>query len=77
MTLDRHRIDGVAPITAKILPAEVFDERLSQAGYTKAGSAPAQGNRLKVWWVHAEYARVETIYSPDGATAITAYHVVV
>jgi hypothetical protein len=41
MTLDRHRIDGVAPITAKILPAEVFDERLSQAGYTKAGSAPA------------------------------------
>ncbi len=75
MTLDRHRIDGIEPITSKVLPAQVFNDRLVAAGYTQAGSAPAQGNRLKVWWVHPEYSRVEAIYSPDGSIAITAYHV--
>lgn len=75
MTLDRHRIDGVEPILSKVLPAQIFNDQLLQAGYTKAGSAPAQGNRLKVWWIHPEYSRVEAIYSPDGAIAITAYHV--
>ena len=42
MTLDRHRIDGIEPITSKVLPAQVFDDRLVQAGYTKAGSAPGE-----------------------------------
>ena len=75
MTLDKHRIDGIAPITTKVLPSDRFNEQLIQAGYTKAGMAPAQGGRIKVWWVHPNYARVETIYSSDGAIAITAYHV--
>ncbi len=75
MTLDKHQIDGVPQITSKTLPAIDFEERLIQAGYIKVGSAPAQGNRLKIWWTHSEFNRVEAIYSPDGAIAITAYHV--
>lgn len=75
MTLDKHKIDGVPQITARILPTEEFDALLIQAGYSKIGSAPAQGNRLKAWWSHPTFRRVEAIYSPDGAIAITAYHV--
>lgn len=75
MTLDKHRIDGLQPITSKTLPTDQFNELLRQAGYTSLGTAPAKGNRIKTWWVHATYARVEVIYSPDGAIAITAYHV--
>jgi hypothetical protein len=75
MTLDKHIIDGVSPITVKVLPATDFDTLLVQAGYSKIGTAPAQGNRVKAWWSHPTYTRVEVIYSPDGTTAITAYHV--
>jgi hypothetical protein len=75
MTLDKHTIDGIEPITRKILPAQEFDQMLIQAGYNKIGTAPAQGNRIKTWWTHPSYARVESIYSPDGKVAITAYHV--
>ncbi|MBW4659148.1 MAG: hypothetical protein KME15_10770 [Drouetiella hepatica Uher 2000/2452] len=75
MTLDKHKIDGIPQITVKTLPAADFDQQLIQAGYSKLGSAPAQGNRLKVWWTHPTYTRVEAIYSPDRAIAITAYHV--
>ncbi len=75
MTLDKHKIDGVPQITAKVLPTEEFDALLAEAGYSKLGSAPAQGNRMKVWWTHPTYTRVEAIYSPDGSVAITAYHV--
>jgi hypothetical protein len=75
MTLDRHKIEGVPQITVKVLPAAAFDERLTQAGYAKIGTAPAQGNRVKCWWTHSTYPRVESIYSPDGSVAITAYHV--
>jgi hypothetical protein len=75
MTLDRHTIDGVPQITVRVLPAPEFDGLLMQAGYRKIGSAPAQGNRIKAWWTHSTHARVEAIYSPDGAVAITAYHV--
>jgi hypothetical protein len=75
MTLDRHKIEGVPQITVKVLPTEVFEERLLQAGYLKIGTAPAQGNRLKSWWSHPVYRRVEAIYSADGSIAITAYHV--
>ena len=60
MTLDKHKIEGIVQI---------------QAGYTKIGTAPAQGNRIKSWWTHPTYPRVESIYSPDGTIAITAYHV--
>jgi hypothetical protein len=75
MTLDRHIIDGIPPITDKVMPAPGFDSLLIQAGYSKIGTAPAQGNRIKAWWSHSTYNRVEVIYSPDGMTAITAYHV--
>jgi hypothetical protein len=38
------------------------------------GSAPAKGNRIKVWWNHPNFRRVEAIYSPDRNLVITAYH---
>jgi hypothetical protein len=75
MTLDKHKIDGVPPITSKTLPATELDALLLQAGYIKIGSAPAKGNRLKSWWNHPAFARVEVIYSPDETIAITAYHI--
>ncbi|MEO1069318.1 MAG: hypothetical protein AAFW95_09390 [Cyanobacteria bacterium J06638_6] len=75
MTLDKHKLDGISQITSKTLPRETFDTLLLKAGYQQAGSAPAKGNRLKVWWTHAAYRRIEAIYSPDGKIAITAYHV--
>lgn len=75
MTLDKHQIDGIPQITKKILPSTEFELLLLTAGYEKVGIAPAQGNRLKVWWTHTTFRRVEAIYSPDGKTAITAYHV--
>ena len=74
MTLDRHSLDGIPQITARTLPSSEFEELLINAGYTKLGTAPAQGNRVKSWWTHPTYRRVEVIYSPDLATAITAYH---
>jgi hypothetical protein len=74
MTLNRHKLDGVAQIKAKTLPVEVFEGLLTAAGYTRLGTAPAQGGRLKVWWSHVQFRRVEAIYSPDGKVAITAYH---
>lgn len=74
MTLDKHQIDGIAKITAKTLPAQVFEQLLLNAGYSKIGTAPAQGNRVKSWWTHPNYRRVEVIYSPDSSIAITAYH---
>jgi len=77
MTLDKHKIEGIPRITTRTLPSEEFDALLIQAGYSKIGSAPAQGNRLKVWWTHPTFDRVEAIYSPDGKIAITAYHVMI
>ncbi len=76
MTLDKHKIDGVPQITTRVLPSKEFDALLTQAGYSKIGSAPAQGNRVKSWWTHSTFARVEAIYSPDETLAITAYHVI-
>lgn len=75
MTLDKHKIEGIAQITTRVLSADNFDNQLLEAGYTKIGTATAQGNRIKSWWTHPIYPRVESIYSPDGAIAITAYHV--
>jgi hypothetical protein len=45
------------------------------AGYFEVGTAPAQGGRVKVWWLHDDYPRVESIYSSDKNTVLTAYHV--
>jgi len=74
MTLDKHQIDGLPGITSRTLPVEDFETRMKQAGYTVCGSASAQGDRVKVWWVHPSYHRVEAIYSKDKSIAITAYH---
>jgi len=75
MTLEKHQLDGIPAITVKTLPASDFDELLLAAGYIKIGTAPAKGNRIKVWWNHPNFRRIEAIYSLDGALAITAYHV--
>jgi hypothetical protein len=75
MTLDKHKLDGIPQITAKTLPSTEFELLLLTAGYGKMGTAPAQGNRLKVWWAHSTFRRIEAIYSADGIVAITAYHV--
>ncbi|PSB53209.1 hypothetical protein C7B67_04020 [filamentous cyanobacterium Phorm 6] len=75
MTLDKHKLDGITQITVKTLPSTEFELLLLTAGYGKIGTAPAQGNRLKVWWTHPTFRRIEAIYSADGIVAITAYHV--
>lgn len=74
MTLDKHQFDGIGRITVKTLPTLTFEQLLLDAGYTKIGTAPAQGNRLKAWWTHPTYRRLEVIYSPDSSIVITAYH---
>jgi hypothetical protein len=75
MTLDKHKLDGIPQIAAKILSVDEFETLLVNEGYQRAGSAPAQGKRIKVWWNHLNHRRIESIYSPDGKIAITAYHV--
>ncbi|MBT9314154.1 hypothetical protein [Leptothoe spongobia] len=75
MTLDKHKLDGIDQITKKTLPVEQFEKLLTDAGYQRLGSAPAKGKRIKIWWRHDKYRRVESIYSPDETIAITAYHV--
>ena len=75
MTLDKHELDGIPKFTVKTLPVSEFEAILFEVGYIKVGTAPARGNRLKVWWSHQKFRRVEAIYSPEGDTAITAYHV--
>lgn len=74
MTLDKHQLDGIGSITSKTLPTLTFEQLLLNAGYSKIGTAPAQGNRVKAWWTHPTYRRLEVIYSPDTTTTITAYH---
>ena len=74
MTLNRHRIDGLPKILDTTMPATRFEQMLTDAGYTKFGTAPAKGNRIKAWWTHPTYRRVEVIYSVDVATVVTAYH---
>jgi hypothetical protein len=75
MTLDKHKLDGIPQITTKTLPVEEFEALLQAHGYRKIGTAPAQGNRVKAWWTHETFRRIEAIYSPDQTVAITAYNV--
>jgi hypothetical protein len=75
MTLDKHTIQGLAAFTSKTLPSADFEKLMINAGYFEVGTAPAQGGRIKVWWSHDDYPRVESIYSPDKLTTLTAYHV--
>jgi hypothetical protein len=74
MTLDKHQIDGLSQISSKTLPAQDFEQLLIDAGYSKIGSAPAKGNRIKTWWTHPTHRRLEVIYSPDQSLVIAAYH---
>lgn len=75
MTLDKHKLDGILQIKNKTLPVDQFESLLRTGGYQQTGTAPAQGNRIKVWWGHPTHRRIEAIYSPDRKVAITAYHV--
>jgi hypothetical protein len=74
MTLDKHQIDGLPSFTSKTLPSSEFEAQMRGAGYEIAGTGQAQGGRIKVWWSHSSYRFVESIYSRDKATVITAYH---
>lgn len=74
MTLNRHKIDGLPKILDRTMPAVRFEQMLVDAGYNKVGVAPAKGNRIKAWWTHPAYQRVEVIYSANATTVITAYH---
>ncbi len=75
MTLNRHKIEGLTAFNCTVIDSNTFENLMIQAGYSISGSAPAQSNRIKVWWIHNEYARVESVYSPDKRIVITAYHV--
>lgn len=75
MTLDKHTIQGLTAFTSKTLPSSEFEKRMINARYFEVCSAPAQGGRIKVWWSHDEYPRVESIYSPNKNIVLTAYHV--
>lgn len=75
MTLDKHTIQGLSAFTSKTLPSSEFEKRMINAGYCEVGTAPAQGGRIKVWWSHDIFPRVESIYSPSRNTVLTAYHV--
>jgi hypothetical protein len=75
MTLNKHQIDGITGgFKRSTMPAEEFEQCMKAAGYEISGSASGQANRVKVWWVHKTYRRVESIYSPDKNIVITAYH---
>lgn len=75
MTLDKHRIDGLPNILDRIMVTSRFEQLLVDAGYVKVGTAPAKGNRIKAWWTHPLYRRVEVIYTNNGLIVVTAYHV--
>ncbi len=75
MTLNKHRIDGLPRLLDRTMFTIKFEPMLTAAGYTKIGTAAAKGNRVKAWWTHPAYRRVEVIYSPDATVVVTAYHV--
>ena len=72
MTLDKHQIDGIGGFSERVLPANQFEELMTNAGYSIYGSAPAQGGRVKVWWGHSQFSNVESIYTNDRNIVITA-----
>jgi hypothetical protein len=74
MTLDKHQIDGLPGFNRKTLPAKEFEKLMRDAGYEIAGSGQGQAGRIKIWWSHPTNRFVESIYSSDKITVITAYH---
>jgi len=75
VTLGKHCIQGVTLPKVEPRSSQYFESLMVNAGYTISGSAAAQGNRVKIWFIHAKYSRVEAIYSGDLKVTITAYHV--
>jgi hypothetical protein len=75
MTLDKHQLDGIGGFSEKVLPTTQFEQLMTNAGYSISGTAPAQGGRNKVWWIHLTFRTVESIYNQDKSIVITAYHV--
>lgn len=75
MTLNKHQIQGLPNFNIPTLDASTFESLMLDAGYSMSGSAPARGNRVKVWWIHNQYPRVESVYSSDKQIVIIAYHV--
>ncbi len=61
MTLNKHKIQGLPEFKCQTLSTTKFEQLMVDAGYSISGTAPAQGNRLKVWWIHDIYPRVESI----------------
>jgi hypothetical protein len=74
MTLDKHQIDGLPKFTQKTMPVGDFEKLMRNAGYDIAGTGQGQAGRIKGWWAHSTHRFVESIYSPDKMTVITAYH---
>jgi hypothetical protein len=74
MTLDKHEIDGLPGFTRRTMSATQFEALMDDAGYEIVGTAPGQLERVKIWWSHPTHRLVESIYSPDKTTVITAYH---
>jgi hypothetical protein len=74
MTLDKHQIDGLPGFTKRTMPSSEFERLMRTAGYDMAGTGQGQVGRIKVWWSHPSHRFVESIYSQDKGTVITAYH---
>jgi len=53
VTLGKHPIQGVTLPQVKTLSSQYFESLMVNAGYTISGSAPAQGNRLKICRTYA------------------------
>lgn len=74
MTLDKHDIQGVHKIGCRVLPITEFEQLVTEAGYYKTSTAPAFRNRIKVWFSHSCYNRLECIYDLVNNKCVTAYH---
>lgn len=74
MTLNKHQIQGLPKFKCTILDANQFETLMIDAGYSISGTAPAQGNIVKVWCIYELYPKVESIYTPDQKNVIPAYH---
>jgi hypothetical protein len=75
MTLEKHQLDGIPGFEYRTISVIAFEQRMKAAGYEIIGSGSGTQNRIKIWWTHKQYRRVEAIYSPDKKTVITAYNV--
>ena len=75
MTLGKHKIEGIGYFPFGARASSDFESAMKAVGYSIIGSGAAKGNRHKIWWSHPTYQRVESIYSEDKLTVITAYHV--